>query len=186
MLSLHGFGGMRVQLYETYFAAKVKTFDTVFDQVFFVVNKAVHPVLLGLPAMMAARVHLLTVAGCDMMPEMNKALMLSFTPTWHQQKAAQMLNYLVDLMKQQPGEMDQSRAWQTLGLGDFGLQQVNLLMELLPQSTLHNQILEVVEDDDLDEPPGLEPVPADEVEMNEVPNLEMPIHEPQFRPMIWT
>ncbi len=46
LLSFHGFRGMKVQLYETYFAAKVKAFDTIFDQVFFIVNKAVHPVLL--------------------------------------------------------------------------------------------------------------------------------------------
>ncbi len=101
---------MRVQLYEMYFAVKVKALDTVFDQVFFVVNKVVHPVLLGLLAMMAACVHLLTVAGRDMMPEMSKALTLSFMPTWHQQRAAQSLNYLADLKKQQPGEMDQTRA----------------------------------------------------------------------------
>ncbi len=108
-----------MQLYETYFAVKVKAFDTVFDQVFFIVNKAAHPVLLGLPAMMAARMCLLTVTSRDVMPEMSKALTLSFQPTWHQQKAAQSLNYLADL-KQQPGEMDQTRAWEMLGLGDFG------------------------------------------------------------------
>ncbi len=94
LLSLHGFGGMHVHIYEMYFAAKVKPFDTIFDQVFFVVDKAAHPVLLGLPAMMAARVHLLTVTGRDVMPEMNKALTLSFQPTWQQQKAAHSLNLL--------------------------------------------------------------------------------------------
>ncbi len=52
-----------MQLYEMYFAAKVKAFDTVFDQVFIIVNKAAHPILLGLLAMMAAHAHLLTVTS---------------------------------------------------------------------------------------------------------------------------
>ncbi len=59
----------------------------------------------------------MTVAGRDVMPEMNKVLTLSFTPTWHQQKAAQTLNYLADLMKQQPGEMEQTWAWEMLRFG---------------------------------------------------------------------
>ncbi len=63
LLSLHCFGGIKVPLCEMYFAAKVKAFDTVFDQVFFVVDKAVHFALLGLPALMAARVCLLMVTG---------------------------------------------------------------------------------------------------------------------------
>ncbi len=92
LLSLHGFGGLKVPLYETYFTAKVKAFDTVFDQVFFVVNKAVHFALLGLPALMAARVHLLTVTGRDVMPDINKALTLNLAPTSYQQKAAESLN----------------------------------------------------------------------------------------------
>ncbi len=102
--------------------------------------------------MMAAHAHLLTVTSRDMMPEMSKALTLSSMPTWHQQRAAQSLNYLADLMKQQPGEMEQTRVWEMLGLGDFGPQQVNLPMDVLPQSTLHDQILEVVVDEDPDEP----------------------------------
>ncbi len=44
LLSLHGFRGMRINIHETYFAAKVKAFDTVFDLVFFVVDKVAHPV----------------------------------------------------------------------------------------------------------------------------------------------
>ncbi|MCP4524726.1 MAG: hypothetical protein GY833_02255, partial [Aestuariibacter sp.] len=86
LLSLHGFGGIRVPLCETYFTAKVNAFDTVFDQVFFVVDKAVHFALLGLPALMAARVRLLTVTGRDVMPDFNKALTLDVTS--HQHKAA--------------------------------------------------------------------------------------------------
>ncbi len=73
-----------------------------------------------------------------------------------------------------------------LGLGDFGLQQVNLLTNLLLQSILHDQILEVAVDEDLDQPPGLEPVPVDEAENDEVPNLEMGVDEVAFGPMIWT
>ncbi len=115
--------------------------------------------------------------------------MLNFQPTWHQQRAAQSLNCLADLMKQQPGEMEQTRAWETLGLGDFGPQQVNLLTELSPQSTLHDEILEVVVDKDPDEPPGLEPILEDEVENDEVPNLEANdswARDGQFGPLIWT
>ncbi len=122
------------------------------------------------------------------MPEMSKALMLSFTPTLHQQRAAQSLNYLVDMMKQQLGEMDQTQAWQTLGLGDFGL-QLNLLMELIPQSPPQEPILEVLVDEDLDEPPGLEPIPEDEAENAEVLNPEPSdqwTRDGQFGPMIWT
>ncbi len=71
LLSLHGFGGIKVPLCETYFAAKVKAFDMVFDQVFFVVDKAVHFALLGLPALMAACICLLTITGQDVMPDFN-------------------------------------------------------------------------------------------------------------------
>ncbi len=74
LLSLHRFRGMKVQLYETYFAAKVKAFDTVFNQVFFIVNKAVYPVLLGLLAMMAARMCLLTVTRCDVMSPLSHSI----------------------------------------------------------------------------------------------------------------
>ncbi len=85
------------------------------------------------------------------MPEMNKVLTLSFQPTWHQQKAAQSLNYLADLTKQQPGEMEQTRAWEMLGLGEFGLQQLNLLTDH-SLSPLHDQILEVDVDADMEPP----------------------------------
>ncbi len=58
-------------------------------------------------------------------------------------------------------------------------------MDLSPQSTLHDQILEVVVDEDPDQPPGLEPVPVDEWENDEAPNLETPIHEIEFEPLTW-
>ncbi len=60
--------------------------------------------------------------------------MLSFQPTWHQLKTVQSLNYLADLMRLQPEEMEQTRMWEMLGLGEFGLQQVNMLTDQLPQT----------------------------------------------------
>ncbi len=55
LLSLHAFGGINIELYDTYFAARVKACDTRFDQIFFIVNNKLHKVLLGLPALIAAR-----------------------------------------------------------------------------------------------------------------------------------
>ncbi len=126
--------------------------------------------------MMAARVRLLTVTGRDVMPEMNKAFTLSYQPTWHQQKAAQSLNYLADLMKQQPGKMEQTCAWEILSLGDFGLQQVNLLMDCLP-SLLHDQILEVDVDVDMDPPSGLVADPIVKEEDDDAIGIEVCIDE---------
>ncbi len=97
LLSLHGFG-TKVSIYETYFAAKVKAFDTIFDQVFFIVDKEAHSVLLGLPALMAAHIHLLTIEGRDVMPDMNKVLSLSFQHSWYQLKAVQSLHCLAQMM----------------------------------------------------------------------------------------
>ncbi len=108
MLSLRGFGGTHVNIHETQFAVKVNAFNMA------------HPVLLGLPAMMAARVHLLTVKGRYVMPDMNKSLTLSFQPSWLQAKAAQTLNCLANLMMNEPDEMEKTLAWETLGLGEFG------------------------------------------------------------------
>ncbi len=51
LLSLHAFGGINIMLYNTYFAARVKACDMHFDQIFFIVNNKLHPVLLGLPAL---------------------------------------------------------------------------------------------------------------------------------------
>ncbi len=58
-------------------------------------------------------------------------------------------------------------------------------MVLSLQSMLHDQILEVVEDENPDQPLGLEPVPEDEAEMDQVLNLETPIDEVEFEPMTW-
>ncbi len=162
MLSLHGFGGLKVPLCETYFAAKVRAFDTVFDQVFFVVNKAVHFALLGLLALMAAHIWLLTVTGRDMMPDINKTLTLNFMPTSYQQEAAESLNCLVDLMKNDPNLMDLKLAWEKLGLGEFS-PQLNLLTEVIQENPPHEPVAEVLVDmDGKDELPGLEPIPDNE------------------------
>ncbi len=116
------------------------------------------------------------------MPDMNKALTLNFQPTWHQQKAAQSLNYLADFMKHQPGEMEQTRAWETLSLGEFGLEQLNLLVDHSP-STMHDQILEV--EADPDPAPGLVTDPIVEEETDEAPGLEECTDEVEFETMSW-
>ncbi|MCP4539893.1 MAG: hypothetical protein GY832_22365, partial [Chloroflexi bacterium] len=161
LLSLHGFGGIRVPLCETYFAAQVRAFDTVFDQVFFVVDKAVHMALLGLPALMAAGVRFLTVTGRDVMPDFKKALTLDVTS--YQREAAESLNSLADLMRHDPDSMDPAEAWQRLGLSEFG-PQLNLLTELIQEDPPQEPVLEVVadQDDEDDEPPGLIPIPEEE------------------------
>ncbi len=160
LLSLHGFGGIKVPLCEMYFAAKVKAFDTVFDQVFFVVDKAVHFALLGLPALMAARVQLLTITGRDVMPDFNKALTLDVSS--HQRKAAETLNSLAELMRQEVNQLNPMIAWENLRLSEFG-PQLNMLTELIPTNQPQNAELEVLEDEDEDHrPPGLEPIPAEE------------------------
>ncbi len=47
-------------------------------------------------------------------------------------------------------------------MGEFG-PQLNLLTELIQENLLHEQVAEVLVDtDDEDEPPGLEPAPDDE------------------------
>ncbi len=79
MLSLHAFGGINIKLYDTYFAARVKACNTQFDQIFFVVDNRLHPVLLGLPALISARCRLLMVEGCDMMPGTSLAMMLDLS-----------------------------------------------------------------------------------------------------------
>ncbi|MCP4528416.1 MAG: hypothetical protein GY833_21220, partial [Aestuariibacter sp.] len=59
LLSLHAFGGVNIKLYDTYFAARVKACDTQFDQIFFVVDNRIHPILLRLPALINAKCRLL-------------------------------------------------------------------------------------------------------------------------------
>ncbi len=163
LLSLHGFSGIKVQLCETYFAAKVKVFDMVFDQVFFVVNKVVHFALLGLLALMAARIRLLTVTGRDVMADINEALMLNLAPTSYQQKAVESLNCLADLMRSDPNQMDPAVAWEKLSLGEFG-PQLNLLTELIQENPPQEHVADVLVDTgDEDEPPSLINILDDEL-----------------------
>ncbi|MCP4544603.1 MAG: hypothetical protein GY832_46465 [Chloroflexi bacterium] len=148
-------------LCETFFAAQVKAFDMVFDQVFFVVEKAVHCALLGLPALMAVRVRLLTVTGQDVMPDFNKALTLDVS--YYQREAAKMLNSLAGLMRHDVNNMDLEVAFQNLGLSEFG--PINLLTELIQPDPPNEPAPEWVQpdDDDDDGPPGLIDVPAEEL-----------------------
>ncbi len=74
LLSLTAFGGSKVHIEETFFAARVRAFGTTFDQLFFVVDSDQQNMLLGLPALMAANLHLLTVEGEDLMPSASKRL----------------------------------------------------------------------------------------------------------------
>ncbi len=53
LLSLTAFGGNKVKLLETFFAAWVTTEGKTFDQLFFIVDSDQHDVLLGLPAIMS-------------------------------------------------------------------------------------------------------------------------------------
>ncbi len=46
---------------EMFLAARVKAFGTTFDQLFFIVDSDQQHMLLGLPALTAAKLHLLTV-----------------------------------------------------------------------------------------------------------------------------
>ncbi len=61
---------------ETFFAARVKAFETTFDQLFFIVDSNQQNMLLGLPAITTAKLRLLTVEGEDFMPNMSKVLSL--------------------------------------------------------------------------------------------------------------
>ncbi len=160
LLSLHGSGGIKVPLCEMYFAAKVRAFDTTFDQVFFVVDKAIHCDLLGLPALMATCVRLLTITGWDVMPDFTKALTIDVGN--HQRKAAESLNSLADLMRCEPNPLHPNVAWQKLRLSEFG-PQINLLTELISDAAPQEAAPEVLlQDDDPDEPPGLEAIPEEE------------------------
>ncbi|MCP4524563.1 MAG: hypothetical protein GY833_01425, partial [Aestuariibacter sp.] len=95
MLSLHAFGGINIKLYDTYFATRVKVCDTRFDQIFFIIDNRIHPVLLGLPALINAKCQLLTVEGRDMMPGIHSAMTLDLTKVDQRcERAAHGLNTL--------------------------------------------------------------------------------------------
>ncbi|MCP4549196.1 MAG: hypothetical protein GY835_22310, partial [bacterium] len=120
--------------------------------------------LLGLPALMATRVQLLTVTGRDDMPDVNKALTLNV----YKREAAESLNSLAGLMHhdtdQLDSQLDPMVAWQNLRLGEFG-PQMNLLTEVIQEEQPQEPALEVPVDqnDEVDAPPGIEPIPDEEL-----------------------
>ncbi len=72
LLSLTAFGGGKVELEETFFAARVEAFGATFDQLFFIVDSDNQHLLLGLPALIQAQLQLLTPDGTDLMPNLTK------------------------------------------------------------------------------------------------------------------
>ncbi len=61
---------------EEMFFGMVKAFRTTFDQLFFIVDSDQQNMLLGLPAITAAKLGLLTMEGEDLMLNMSKVLSL--------------------------------------------------------------------------------------------------------------
>ncbi|MCP4543919.1 MAG: hypothetical protein GY832_42940, partial [Chloroflexi bacterium] len=100
------------------------------------------------------------------MPDFNKALTLNVSP--HSREDAESLNSLADLMRhdtdQLDSQLDPKIAWQNLGLGEFG-PQVNLLTELIQEEQPQDPLLEVAVDHnyEVDELPGIEPIPDEEL-----------------------
>ncbi len=95
-----------------------------------------------------------------MMPDFNKALMLDVSS--HQCKAAESLNSLADMMRQEVNHLDPVAAWVNLHLCEFG-PQLNLLTELIQENQPQEAVPEVLVDEDDDQgPPGLEAIPEDE------------------------
>ncbi len=95
------------------------------------------------------------------MPDFNKALMLDVSS--YQCKAAESLNSLADLMRQETNHLDPAVAWENLGLCEFS-PQLNLLTELIPENPPQEPVAEVLVDEDEDEgPPGLIPIPDEEL-----------------------
>ncbi len=122
LLSLHAFGSINITLYDRYFAARVKACDTCFNQIFFIVNSKLHPVLLSLPALIAAQSRLLTVKGHDMMPETHSALMLDLTKMdQHWEHAAKGLNSLAYQIIEQGLTQSSETTWENLNFEDFSL-----------------------------------------------------------------
>ncbi len=95
-------------------------------------------------------------------------------------------------MEHQLEQMEQILAWEKLSLGEFG-PQLNLLTELIQESPPQELVLEVlVNEDDVDEPPGLEPIPEDELQnaaalvTTSAPALLTAwVNDEQFTPMLW-
>ncbi len=61
-----------MELEEMFFAARVEAFGATFDQLFFIVDNDSQHLLLGLPALVQAKLQLLTPDGTDLMPNLTK------------------------------------------------------------------------------------------------------------------
>ncbi len=72
LLSLMAFGGGKVNIEETFFAARVEAFGPTFDQLFFIVDSDQQHMLLGLPVLIQVELRLLTLDGLDLMPSLSK------------------------------------------------------------------------------------------------------------------
>ncbi len=80
LLSLTAFGGGKMDIEETFFAARVEAFGSMFDQLFFIVDSDQQHVLLGLPALIQVELWLLTQDGTDLMPNFSKVFNLDVDP----------------------------------------------------------------------------------------------------------
>ncbi|MCP4548719.1 MAG: hypothetical protein GY835_19855, partial [bacterium] len=89
---------------------------------------------------------------------------LTLNVSLHQREAAESLNSLADLMRRETNQLDPKIAWQNLGLGEFG-PQMNFLTELIQEEQPQGQALEMPfdQDDEVDAPPGLEPILDEEL-----------------------
>ncbi len=72
LLSLTAFGGGKVNIEETFFAARIEAFGATFDQLFFIVDNDAQHLLLGLPALVQAELRLPMPDGMDLMPNLSK------------------------------------------------------------------------------------------------------------------
>ncbi len=92
LLSLTAFGGSKVELEETFFAARVNAFGRTFDQLFFIVDNDRQHLLLGLPALVQSKLRLLTPDGVDLMPSRTKHFNLDVEPDAAWMKLTMQLN----------------------------------------------------------------------------------------------
>ncbi len=84
-----------------------------------------HPVLLGLPALINARCQLLTVEGRDMMPGTNSAMLLDLTKMdRRRERAAHGLNTLAYKLIDEGPVQTAQLTWENLGFQEFGPQPI--------------------------------------------------------------
>ncbi|MCP4600751.1 MAG: hypothetical protein GY847_09500, partial [Proteobacteria bacterium] len=123
-------GGINIKLYDTYFAARVKACNTRFDQIFFIVDNRIHPVLLSLPALINAKCRLLTVYGHDMMPGIHQAMTLDLTKVdQRREQATHGLNTLAYKMIEDGPVQTSAVTWKNLDFHEFGPQPICMLTE---------------------------------------------------------